>query len=118
MEPRHSYRGGPVWFFDYVDIAFVTLFSPLTGLGKTSECDQLTCRHIIAHADESAMNNRWNQWNEETYLGLKRELRTGSLLAPVLRTTPPGSSRAPSPACRPGRWRAPSPRAARRRFSR
>src|SRR5215213_4051297 len=43
-----------------------------------------------AHADESAMNNRWNQWNEETYLGLKRELRTGSLLAPVLRILPPG----------------------------
>ena len=42
MEPRHSYRGGPVWFFDCLDIAFATLFSPLTGLGKTSQCDQLT----------------------------------------------------------------------------
>src|SRR5215211_4023232 len=32
MELRYSYHSGPVWFFDYVDIAFVTSFSPLTEL--------------------------------------------------------------------------------------
>jgi len=38
--------------------------------------------------------------------------------APPPPTSPPAWSRAPSPACRPGRWRASSPRAARRRCSR
>src|SRR5215211_8847141 len=64
---------------------------------------------IIAHADESAMKNRWDQWNEETYLGLKRELRTRPTPALSPRASPPVSSRAHSPASQPERLMASSP---------
>ena len=104
MEPRHSRRLRPGMVFRLRGYRFRYLILSMDWTRVSGPREDLSRKEalpirpvdtvgtscaIVAHANESAMKNRWNQWNEERYLGLKRELRTGSLLAPAPRTDPP-----------------------------